>query len=70
MTGSQRDRLPDPSSRFSVTTRPIPDPGPLISRLPLHQPTAWIRHGDGLIGWGIAAALEVRGNERFSRAQR
>ena len=56
--------------RFTVRTRPIADPGPLIDRLPAELPLAWIRAGDGLIGWGVAAELEVRGPERFSRAQR
>lgn len=61
-------RLAEP--RFLVRTRPIADPGPLLDRLPKEQSLAWIRGGDGLIGWGIAAELEVRGPERFSRAQR
>jgi menaquinone-specific isochorismate synthase len=56
--------------RFTVRTRPIADPGPLLDRLPREQGLAWIRNGDGLIGWGVAAELEVRGPERFSRAQR
>jgi menaquinone-specific isochorismate synthase len=29
-----------------------------------------MRRGEGLVGWGIAAKLQVRGVERFSRAQR
>jgi menaquinone-specific isochorismate synthase len=57
-----------------VTTRPIADPGALLARLPdpaqADGPLAWVRHGDGLVGWGTAARLEVRGHERFSRAQR
>ena len=56
--------------RMHVTTRPIADPVELLSRLPHHDPVAWVRNGEGLIGWGVAARLEVRGNERFSRAQR
>jgi menaquinone-specific isochorismate synthase len=31
---------------------------------------AWVRGGDGIVGWGVAARLEVRGRERFSRTQR
>ncbi len=53
-----------------VTTRPIADPVELLARLPDTDPVAWVRNGEGLIGWGVAARLEVRGNERFSRAQR
>lgn len=53
-----------------VTTRPIDDPTDLLARLPLNDPLAWVRNGEGLIGWGVAARLEVRGHERFSRTQR
>ncbi len=53
-----------------VTTRPIADPVELLARLPVADPVAWVREGEGLIGWGVAARLEVRGNERFSRTQR
>ncbi|MBK9738189.1 MAG: isochorismate synthase [Actinobacteria bacterium] len=53
-----------------ATTRPIADPIELIARLPVNDPVAWVHDGEGLIGWGVAARLEVRGNERFSRTQR
>lgn len=58
------------TARIHVTTRPIADPEHLLARLPDDHPVAWVRDGEGLIGWGVAATLEVRGNERFSRAQR
>lgn len=58
------------ASALPVITRPIADPGALLARLPETDPVAWVRNGDGLVGWGVAARLEVRGNERFSRAQR
>lgn len=61
----------EPSSELMyVTTRPIADPVELLARLPQADPLAWVRNGEGLIGWGAAARLEVRGNERFSRTQR
>jgi menaquinone-specific isochorismate synthase len=63
----------DPSTdieRLPVVTRPIADPEELLARLPATDPVAWVRNGEGLIGWGVAARLEVRGNERFSRTQR
>lgn len=53
-----------------VRTRPIADPTTLLDRLPGEHPVAWVRNGEGLVGWGVAARLEVRGPERFSRAQR
>jgi len=59
-----------PGERVHVTTRPIPDPDELLRRLPSDNPVAWVRNGEGLVGWGVAARLEVRGRERFSRTQR
>ena len=71
MTSSQASIDPSTGSeRIPVVTRPIADPEELLSRLPLSDPVAWVRNGEGLIGWGVAARLEVRGDERFSRTQR
>ncbi len=61
---------PSAGERIHVTTRPIADPVELLARLPIADPVAWVRDGEGLIGWGVAARLEVRGDERFSRTQR
>jgi hypothetical protein len=63
-------RTPEQQRTYRVRTRPIADPGSLLDRLPAEQPLAWIRRGEGLVGWGVAAELRVRGPERFSRAQR
>ncbi len=67
-----RGGFPSPSvaGRLAVVTRPIADPANLLAHLPLTDPVAWVRNGEGLIGWGVAARLEVRGPERFSRTQR
>ena len=62
--------FPSATGRLRVTTRAIDDPGDLLARLPRTEPLAWVRNGDGLIAWGVAAQLEVRGHERFSRTQR
>jgi len=53
-----------------ATTRPIPDVEDLLATLPRIGGLSWMRRGEGLVGWGIAAKLQVRGVERFSRAQR
>ena len=66
---SRLDTTPK-AERTVVRTRPIPDPEQLLARLPIENPVAWVRGGEGLIGWGVAAQLEVSGPERFSRAQR
>ncbi|MBA3744359.1 MAG: isochorismate synthase [Sporichthya sp.] len=42
----------------------------LVDLLPLGSPLAWIRGGEGLVGWGEAARLVVSGPDRFERAVR
>ncbi len=46
----------------------LPDPGALLDLLPPDHPTAWVRRGDGLVGWGEAARLDTRGARRFADA--
>ncbi len=41
---------------------------PLLDLLPEQDPVSWIRRGDGIVGWGVAARLETAGNTRFSDA--
>lgn len=46
----------------------IADPGDLLSRLPSEAPWAWVRHGEGLIGWGEAHRVDVpTGTQRFAQ---
>lgn len=42
----------------------------LLDLLPAHGGVSWVLDGEGLVGWGEATRLVVRGRERFSRAQR
>jgi len=43
----------------------------LLDRLPgADGALSWVRHGDGLVGWGTAARLEVSGPDRFAAASR
>lgn len=56
--------------RLSVVTVALPEPVDLLSLLPAEPVVSWVRDGDGLVGWGQAARLDVYGQERFSRAQR
>ncbi|MCW2569821.1 MAG: isochorismate synthase [Mycobacterium sp.] len=54
-----------------VRTVALPDPGPLgldLARLPRDGALAWLHHGEGLLGWGEAARLEISGPDRFARA--
>ena len=41
---------------------------PLLDLLPREQPVSWLRRGEGLVGWGVAARLETSGPTRFSDA--
>ena len=53
-----------------ATTRPLEASEDLLSRLPAGDNVCWVRRGEGLVGWGSAARLQVRGVERFARTQR
>ena len=42
---------------------------PLLDLLPVDAPIAWVRGGDGLVGWGVHASTTVSGPTRFSDAR-
>ncbi|MFI7588005.1 isochorismate synthase MenF [Spongisporangium articulatum] len=42
--------------------------GGLLDLLPREQAAAWVRGGQGLVGWGEAARIETGGPERFADA--
>ncbi|MDM7832222.1 isochorismate synthase [Cellulomonas edaphi] len=46
------------------------DPTDLLGLLPADAPLAWVRRGDGLVGWGEALRVEVTGATRFADAER
>ncbi len=60
-----RDPIP-----LVVRTAAVPDPGPLLALLPEQAPLAWVRRGEGLVGWGRVAAIEIQGPDRFADADR
>ncbi len=41
----------------------------LMDHLPRTGGLAWVRRGDGHVGWGVAARLDVAGSNRFAEAQ-
>ncbi|MGN6598874.1 MAG: isochorismate synthase [Actinomycetes bacterium] len=47
----------------------LPDSASLIDLLPQQRPLAWVRHGQGLVGWGEVARLETSGPDRFAEAE-
>ena len=60
--------MPD---RLIVRTIRIPDPGDLLARLPGPAALAWIRHGEGLAGWGEAARVTIpAGEDRFTAGEK
>jgi menaquinone-specific isochorismate synthase len=52
----------------TVTTVPLQDAGSLVDRLPAAGALSWVRRGDGLVGWGEAARLEVSGPDALTEA--
>ena len=48
---------------------------PLLDLLPArqdseHPSVTWLRRGEGLVGWGVAAQLRTRGTDRFAETDR
>jgi menaquinone-specific isochorismate synthase len=57
--------------RLVVRTTAIPDPGDLLARLPGPAALAWIRHGEGLAGWGESARITIpAGEDRFTAGEK
>lgn len=56
---------------LQVRTAPIPDPGPLLDRLPTPGGFVWLRGGEGFVGWGEAARIDGgSGSDRITSAAR
>ena len=53
-----------------VTTTHCGEHLPLLDLLPDSNPVAWLRAGEGLVGWGSFATTTVRGPERFADARK
>jgi menaquinone-specific isochorismate synthase len=56
-------------SPLVVRTVAIDDPGPLLALLPPDDAVAWLRRGEGLVGWGVAASVRTSGADRFTAAR-
>ena len=65
--GYQHDEAAERTpGRLVVRTVPLADPGDLIARLPEPGALAWVRRGEGLVGWGTAAKITLpAGHDRF-----
>ncbi|MFC5176731.1 isochorismate synthase [Nocardioides taihuensis] len=42
----------------------------MLDLLPTDQPVTWLRRGDGLVGWGVAAEVRTSGPTRFADADK
>ncbi|MGF1653557.1 MAG: isochorismate synthase MenF [Actinomycetales bacterium] len=51
-----------------VRSVPLADPPRLLETLPHPGALAWVRHGDGLVGWGEALRIDTAGADRFAEA--
>jgi menaquinone-specific isochorismate synthase len=69
-SGHSNERQPQPD-RLAVRTVPVDDPHRLVSRLPGPAALAWIRQGEGLVGWGEAARITLpAGEDRFTAGEK
>ncbi|CAM3148526.1 isochorismate synthase [Nocardioides dubius] len=42
--------------------------GSLLDLVPAESPLSWLRHGDGVVGWGSVASIRTTGPTRFADA--
>jgi menaquinone-specific isochorismate synthase len=52
----------------ALVTTPIADDAALLDLVPTAGALSWVRHGEGLVGWGEAARLEVAGPGALAEA--
>lgn len=59
--------------RLRVRTVAVDATGDLLTRVPdevdPREVVAWLREGDGMVGWGRVAQVETSGADRFARAE-
>ena len=48
--------------------RPHDQATSLLDLVPAAHPVTWLRRGDGLVGWGVAAEVRTHGDTRFADA--
>jgi menaquinone-specific isochorismate synthase len=64
------DDLAHPGTRTVGPGPGTDDATALLDLLPADAPLAWVRRGDGLVGWGEALRITVTGPDRFADAER
>jgi menaquinone-specific isochorismate synthase len=69
--GTPEPRVQRAPERLAVRTIPLPGPGDLVSELPEPTALAWVRHGEGLVGWGETARITLpAGEDRFTAGEK
>jgi menaquinone-specific isochorismate synthase len=59
------------TERLAVRTVLVPDPGDLVDYFPELAGVAWVRHGEGLVGWGETARITLpAGEDRFTAGEK
>lgn len=62
---------PRPAAPLVVRTRAVDvEGGSLLDLVPADEPVTWLRRGEGLVGWGVAAHVRTTGPTRFSDADK
>ena len=59
---------PHEATSLVVRSVPVDDPGDLLALLPDDDHVAWVRRGEGVVGWGVAAQIRTSGPSRFADA--
>ncbi len=70
MSAADVSTAPSRAPLVSRTVR-VDDPGDMLAHLPRHpvgSSLAWLRHDEGLVGWGEALRVDVGGASRFTDA--
>ena len=58
-----------PAPQLVIRSQPVDGvSAQLMDHLPAEGTLAWVRRGDGQVGWGVAARLDVAGSNRFEKA--
>jgi menaquinone-specific isochorismate synthase len=59
------------ADRLAVRSTAVADPGDLLDRLPSPAALAWVRHGEGMVGWGEAARIALpTGEDMFTAGEK
>ena len=62
---------PGAADPLVVRTRAVDlDVSSLLDLVPDDHPVTWLRKGEGLVGWGVAARVATAGATRFSDAEK